>query len=99
MLWEFRKVEGVLGSYSDEKKFVSKEDDTKYKQEKYNGAAKYQKIVESKDDDYYDTYFAYRTADGAYTEGYHGGNLTDKEKKELGKQFDKTAFDGKHKLK
>ena len=85
--------------FSNDNKFVSKEDDTKYKEEKYKGASKYQKIVEDKKNDkenYHDTYGAYRGPDGSYTEFYHGGNMTDEEKKEFGKTVDEAINNGRH---
>jgi len=80
--------------FSDDNKYVSKEDGVKYKEEKYNGAAKYQRIEERGDS--HDNYFAYRTADGAYTEGYHGENVSNEDKRDLGRSFDNSVNNGPH---
>lgn len=81
---------------SNDEKYVSKDDNVKYKEEKYNGAAKYQKIEEN--NNYHDTFFATRTADGAYTEAYHGGNMTNDEKRQFGEDFDNRMNEGSHRI-
>ena len=75
--------------FSDDSKYVSKDDGVKY-----NGAAKYQRIEEYGDS--HDNYFAYRTADGAYTEGYHGENVSNEDKRDLGRSFDDSVNNGSH---
>ena len=73
--------------HCDDDKYVSKEDNIKLKEEKYENTTKYQKIIE--DGNYHDTIIGYRDADGYYIEGGHNGNLTKNEKQQFGSDFDR----------
>ena len=88
-----------MGFFSDNKKYVSKEDGIKLKVDKYPQGARYVMVIEDESSpDRHDTYIAYRTADGSYTEGYHGSNLTSDEKRQFGDDFDDFKDNGYHNI-